>query len=178
MGKEQAQGGGVAGRPPPGYRYRTDQAVHRFAAPLLPLTAGLAKRKLPCVSRARASAVVISGTVYTIEWATDAQGQMPAREFFDHLSLADQAKILALFGRLANHGHISNRENFKQLGSRAKGDAKSLWEFKKHQLRFIGDYRSGRRFVVAHGVRKKKDDLQPSDIDKALRIMREDDEHT
>jgi hypothetical protein len=140
------------------------------------LTPGLAKRKLASVSRA--CAVAVRGTVYTIEWATDAQGKTPAREFFDGLSSEDQAKILALFGRLANHGHITNREHFKQLGSRAKGDARALWEFKKHQLRFIGDYRAGRRFVVAHGVRKKTDNLHPADIDKALRILQEHDEHT
>lgn len=124
------------------------------------------------------SVVAVCGTVYTIEWAKDAQGRLPAREFFEGLDEQDQAKVLALFGRLANQGRISNGENFKHLGSRAKGEAKSLWEFKKFQIRFIGAYRPGRRFVVAHGLLKKKDDLQTSDIDKALRILREHDEQT
>ena len=103
---------------------------------------------------------------------------MPAREFFEDLSPEDQAKILALFNRLAQTGRISNYENFHQLGPRAPGEARSLWEFKKFQLRFIGAYRPGRRFVVAHGLRKKGDDLKQSDIEKAFRIMQEHDEHT
>lgn len=120
--------------------------------------------------------VAARGPAFSVEWAKDAQGVSSAREFFRSLGQGDKAKILALFRRLADQGYISNGENFKQLGARAKGEARSFWEFKKHQLRFIGAYRPGRRFIVAHGLRKKKDDLRPSDIEKALRIMREHDE--
>jgi hypothetical protein len=73
---------------------------------------------------------------------------------------------------LAQTGRISNREKFKQLGQRA-GAGGGLWEFKSHQIRLIGDFRPGRRFVVAHGTRKKRDELGRQDIETALRILSE-----
>lgn len=83
--------------------------------------------------------------------------------------------MLALFRLLAEKGHIATREKFKQLGPRAGKAARGLWEFKSHQLRFIGDFRPGHVFLVAHGLRKKADDLSKSDIDKAVRILTEHD---
>lgn len=107
-----------------------------------------------------------------VEWAIDARGQRPARSAFLALSDGDKAKMIALFSLLANTGRISNREKFKCLGE----SGGNLWEFKSHQLRFLGDFRPGRRFLVAHFVRKKSDRHQSSDIGHALRIMREDDD--
>lgn len=108
-----------------------------------------------------------------MEWAVDSRGGMPALEFFKSTSLSreERQKVIVLFKRLADKGDIANREHFKNLGKSGGG----LWEFKRHQIRFLGDYRPGGRFVVAHGVRKKKDDLNPSDIKKALRILAEHD---
>jgi len=98
---------------------------------------------------------------------------MPALEFYKELSQKERQKILALFKRLADTGDIANREHFKCLGK--SGD--NLWEFKNFQLRFLGDYRPGSRFIVALGVRKKKDDHSEADIKKASRILAEHDAH-
>ena len=108
----------------------------------------------------------------TVEWAQDSRGQESAFRFFEGLDDADKAKILALFQMLAERGSIQNREKFKSLGQKGLG----LFEFKSFQLRFIGDFRLGKRFVVAHGVRKKKDDLDPVDIQIAARILKENDQ--
>lgn len=80
--------------------------------------------------------------------------------------------MLALFKRLAETGDIASREHFKCLGKRGS----NLWEFKRFQLRFIGDYRPGGRFLVALGLRKKRDQLDDSDIKKAARILAEHDQ--
>jgi Phage derived protein Gp49-like (DUF891) len=88
------------------------------------------------------------------------------------LGQQDRQRIIALFKRLADDGDIASREHFKCLGKKGKG----LWEFKRFQIRFLGDYRSGGRFLVAHGVCKKKDELDDSDIEKAVRILAEGDE--
>ena len=104
-----------------------------------------------------------------MEWATDGRGRFPAEEFFQSLSKGEQAQMLALFQRLADEWRIVNREHFKSLGG-------GLWEFKKFQLRFLGGYRSGYRFLTAHGLRKKKDKHSPVDIETVRRILRENDE--
>lgn len=99
----------------------------------------------------------------TVEWAIDSNGKMPAREYFLTLSLPNQAKMNALFGRFAEEGKIVNREKFRKLGSKGGDKYAHLFEFKSFQIRFLGDYR-GRRFVVAHGVQKKKDSHTEADF--------------
>lgn len=72
----------------------------------------------------------------------------------------------------ASEGRVPNREKFKGLGIQGGG----LWEFKSHQIRFLGDFRPGARFLVALGLRKKQDALRPEDIKTAVRILAENDE--
>lgn len=114
---------------------------------------------------------VASGEWGVVEWAVDASGKVPAREFFRAQKLEDQAKIQALFNRLAERGRIGTRERFKKLETR-KGWA--IWEFKSFQLRFIGGFSTAKAFVVAEGVRKKQDRHRARDLDRAVRIL---DEH-
>lgn len=89
------------------------------------------------------STAAAKGAWGTVEWAVDSKGSMPAREFFVGLSDAEKARMLGLFKRLAEFGNLSNREKFKRLGEKAGARGRDLWEFKDHQLRFIGDFRPG-----------------------------------
>lgn len=93
---------------------------------------------------------------------------MPARVFVMSQSTSDQAKLFALFQRLAAFGVINNREKFKKVED-------DLWEFKSFQLRILGGFRPGHFFVLAHGVRKKQDHLSKADIVTARRILTEHD---
>lgn len=104
----------------------------------------------------------------------DADGRMPAREHFHALGAGDQAKLNALFGRLAADGQIRNREKFGKLGQKGGKKYSHLWEFKSFQLRYLGDFR-GNRFIVAHGSRKKSDDLPDGDKSRTARILGEND---
>ena len=121
----------------------------------------------------RESAVAVKGQRISVAWASDHRGRLPAREFYQTLSSEERQKVLALFKRLAETGEISSREHFKSLGK----SGGNLWEFKRFQLRFIGDYRPGGRFLVAFGLRKKRDELDDSDIKKAARILAEHDQN-
>jgi hypothetical protein len=124
------------------------------------------------LSGPRARVVAVRGRRLTVEWAVDNRGRTPALEFFKSLSRADRQKVIALFKRLADAGDIASREHFKCLGRSGEG----LWEFKRFQIRFLGDYRSGGRFLVAHRVVKKKDALDPEEIRRAVRILAEHDD--
>lgn len=108
-----------------------------------------------------------SGPWGRVIWAEDASGGSPARDFFISLPVGDQTKVMALLKRMAETGQIQNREKFKKVGD--------LFEFKSFQIRFIGDFRVGRVFVVAHGVRKKRNELRPEDLARAQRILDEHD---
>lgn len=105
------------------------------------------------------------GERFTIEWARDASGSPRAKEFFDGLSDSDQAKVLTLFQRLGDIGRIRNSTKFKKV-------ADDLWEFKSYQVRLLGDYRPGRRFLIATGLKKKRDRHRPKDLEKAREILR------
>lgn len=111
-----------------------------------------------------------------VKWASDRNGNMPARSYYEALPDKDQAKILPLFRLLANKGFIQNREKFKKLGKRAKGEGSELWEFKSFQHRFLGDFRPGGHFIIAHALQKKSDNLPKPDIEKAVRILKENDQ--
>ncbi len=52
--------------------------------------------------------VAVRGTWGTTEWAEAANGQEPAFDFFQTLDASGQAKVLALFQRLAETGRITN----------------------------------------------------------------------
>jgi hypothetical protein len=117
--------------------------------------------------------VAVKGQWLSVIWASDSVGNAPAREIYLSLNDKEKARVMELFRRLAETGRISNREQFKSLGKEG-GD---LWEFKKFQIRFLGDFRPGKKFVVAQGiVDKKRDHLRPTDIDRARRILAEHDE--
>lgn len=111
-----------------------------------------------------------------VEWATDANGHLPAQSYFLNLSSEDRAKVMRLFQLLAENGSIANREKFKKLGKKAKGKGSELREFKSFQHRFLGDYRPNKRFVVAHALQKKRGDLSSVEIQKAVYILQENDE--
>jgi Phage derived protein Gp49-like (DUF891) len=112
-----------------------------------------------------------TGRFYTIEWAFNSRGRFPAEEVFRDLEPEAQADFLALFSRLAQQGQIRNIEKFKSVTGR------KLFEFKKGSIRFYGDYRPGKRFLISHGVSdKKKWKARPEDLDKAERILAENDE--
>lgn len=104
---------------------------------------------------------------------------MPARDYYLALPGKDQAKILPLFQIFANRGLIQNGEKFKKLGSKAKGKGSELWEFKSFQHRFLCDYRQNGRFIIAiiaYALQKKRDNLPKPDIEKAVRILQENDQ--
>jgi len=101
---------------------------------------------------------------------------MLARDLYSSLPAEDKAKVSSLFGRLAEFGRISNREKFNQLGEKAGSKGHGIWEFKSFQIRFLGVFRPGFRFVIAHGTDiKKSRALSPSDIEIAIRILAEHD---
>lgn len=75
-----------------------------------------------------------------------------------------------MFNRLASTGKISNVEKFKKLCDMG---GHAIWEFKSHQLRFLGGFAPGHHFVVAHAVRKKKDAHSAQDLERAARILNE-----
>ena len=124
-----------------------------------------------------------SGRVLDVEWGRDLRGRLPALKIFKaDLDEGQRVKMRERFQRLADFGRIENRDQFKQLGPKAKGEGRHLWEFKIFKVRFFGDFRrrrdGRRRFVVVHGIADKKSDkLRQTDVETAARLMKEHDDY-
>jgi hypothetical protein len=120
--------------------------------------------------------------VLIVEWGRDLRGRLPALKIFTlDLDEGQRVKMRERFQRLADFGRIENRDQFKQLGPKARGEGRYLWEFKIFKVRFFGDFRKRsdgrRRFVVVHGLADKKSDkLRQTDVDTAARLMKEHDD--
>ena len=116
--------------------------------------------------------VAYKGLKFTVAYALEKSGTSPGAAFFNDLSLSDKAKLLALFKRIGDHGEISNPEKFGSLGD-------GLWEFKSFQVRMPFAYCKKQRgwIVITHGFIKKKDKAPQSEIDRAWKIFKEDQEH-
>jgi hypothetical protein len=118
------------------------------------------------MSKEADSPVVVRGVQRTIEYAVCSNGSMPAKDFVEgKLDQSDQAKLLSLFKRMADHGSVPNREQFKRVED-------DIFEFKKHQFR-VFCFRKDNRWLLTNGYRKKKDKLDPSEIERAKRVKME-----
>ncbi len=112
------------------------------------------------------------GGKFTIAFARQKNGQSPGADFSDALSKEEQAKLGNLFRLLADHGRIANPEKFGVLDQ-------GLFEFKSFQIRMPCAYAHERGlFLVTHGFYRKRDRTPKEEIERAWRILREDQEQT
>ena len=85
----------------------------------------------------------------------------------------DRAKLFSLFRIAADHGDFSNPDKFGDLGE-------GLYEFKSFQLRMPSAYSRKERgmILITHGFIKKTNRAQPQEIQRAHRILTEDQQLT
>jgi phage-related protein len=113
------------------------------------------------------------GRLFTIAYAHDREGNCPGEQFFNQLSMADKAKLMKLFEILGDLGKYSNGEKFGDLGG-------GLYEFKSHQIRMPFAYSPHEKglVLITHGFFKKRDKAPPAEIERARRILAEDENAT
>ena len=113
--------------------------------------------------------IAYKGTAFTIAFARERNDACPGCEFFDQLSLLDQAKLMALFRIAGYHGKFHNPEKFGDLGG-------GLYEFKSFQIRMPFAYAQSERglIVITHGFIKKKDKASKEEVARAWRTYDED----
>ncbi len=107
------------------------------------------------------------GRRFTIAYAVDNKGRSPGKEFFDALSVQDQAKLMRLFALLGDQGRINNPEKFGNL-------KEGYFEFKSFQIRMPCRFLPGDVVLITHGFRKQRDRTPREHIDRAKRIFEED----
>ncbi len=90
---------------------------------------------------------------------------MPAKEFIATLLPQERVSLVALLNHMAQEGRIWNRKQFKKVRGK-------IFEFKKGQVRLFA-FQVGRTWFLTNGYKKKKDPLDPKEIDRAEDIREE-----
>jgi len=94
-------------------------------------------------------------------------GRCLAYRFFDDLvDVRERKRVLALWDRTAAQGPPRNREKSNKLTD-------DIFELKAYQTRFPYFYDGAKRIVLTHGVTKKKDRMDPDEIERAVRLRNE-----
>jgi hypothetical protein len=111
--------------------------------------------------------LVCRGCRCTVAYARDASGRAHAQEFLESADIPakDKARLRNLFERMAETGHITNREHFKK-------ERNKIWGFKSYQAR-VPAFQDERTWYLTHGFIKKRDDWPPTQLDRADRIREE-----
>lgn len=110
--------------------------------------------------------IIYEGEKFTVEVAARSNGAMPAYDFMNKLPDRDQTKVMAIVTRLADIGHIRNKEKFKCIGN-------NLYEIKSFQIRIFCCFAKGRLIILISGYIKKSNKLKKTEINKALQIKDE-----
>lgn len=108
--------------------------------------------------------VIAEGLFFTIE-AIVSGSHDDVGAFLDELagsSRRDHQNLVALLRMIANHGLPKNRQKYRKVED-------VICEIKSFQVRLL-HFRQGRRLLITNALRKKRDRLPPSEVDKAKRI--------
>jgi hypothetical protein len=110
--------------------------------------------------------IFYEGHSHSIELATTDDGECPAREFLDGLSIDRLAQVTRIIKRLADLGKIHHREQFKKVED-------DFFEFKFYQIRMPCFFLPNHRVVITHGFIKKGDRIGEGQILRMKRIRKE-----
>ena len=119
-------------------------------------------------SMAQTTRLIVKGIVFSVEALVADQGSAPAEEFLESLSEKDQAKLAALFQRLADTGRIWNEQKFKHLEG-----TDGIFEFKSDDNRVLCFFFFGKRVILTHGFKKKQPKTPKGEIERALKLKTE-----
>jgi phage-related protein len=106
------------------------------------------------------TSVIYGGECFAIMWGTASNGQCQAKDYYEALNVADRAKALALFKRMADVGKIYDTTKFNQ-------ETKKLFVFKPQPHRFFCFFVKGRRIFIVSAYQKQGDKAPQQEIARA-----------
>jgi hypothetical protein len=128
------------------------------------------------------STVAFNGAQRAVAYAKLANGEEPAREFYESLPTEAQVRFDVLFRNICDHGTIKNDEKFHPnigeivCSTGGKISRFTVSEFKVHSghgHRILAVL-EGRTYVLAHGCPKPKKKQLSAEISRAERFYCED----
>jgi phage-related protein len=106
---------------------------------------------------------------WSIVYFRRASGRSPIEEFIEHLNLDEQVDVLVGIDMLRSHGTSLGRPWVAPL-------AEGIWELRirrKRQIRILYFLQTGGVFVLLHALVKKTRNVPQSEIQIAVRRMKE-----
>ena len=103
---------------------------------------------------------------WRIVFYEDHRGHSPVLDFIDHLPIKDQAKINKVFRLLKEFGPSIGMPHARHLD----GD---LWELRPGDNRVLYFLFTGKQFVMLHAFHKTTNKTPRSEIETALRRIKE-----
>jgi hypothetical protein len=108
--------------------------------------------------------LVVAGAWCEIRYASRPDRSRPAEEFYETVSVPDQARLVALFHRLAETGKIFDRTKFKQV----EGD---IFGFKTKSGVRISCYQQNRVWYLLHGFNKRGGNWPKGEVIRATNLL-------
>jgi hypothetical protein len=112
--------------------------------------------------------VAYAGVCRQIVYARALDGSYPAKQFFDALPQKIKNRFAVSFKKLGDTGKIFNKEQFKII------EGTQFFEFKCHRYRLVCRFVDQGLVLLTNGCEKKRNKLDPEDINRAERIYEED----
>ena len=103
---------------------------------------------------------------WTIEFYVDARGNCPVQDYLGGLPPKKRARVWHYLRLLRESGTRLHRPYAAPVTGH-----KPLWELRPTPYRVLYFAVSGRRFIMLHALRKKRQELEPGDIEMAERRM-------
>ena len=102
------------------------------------------------------------GSVFSIEWYFDEQGNSPARDYYQSLSNERRIKFLKLVRLMGDLGKIFDITKFRNEGDQ-------IFAFKPQPDRYLCFFMAGKKIIITNGFEKKSQKLPSGEKMKALK---------
>lgn len=105
--------------------------------------------------------IAYEGECFTIEWYFNEKQESQALDYYRLLSKRHRIKVLQLFKRMGDAGVIKDVTKFRSEGDR-------VYAFKPKPDRFLCFFFEGRKIIVTHAFKKRRQKLPAGEKNKAL----------
>ncbi len=112
--------------------------------------------------------IFYQGEKFQVEFYFTANGELPAKEYFDLSERQIQIKLLALVKYIAEEGRLFDETKFRSVDKNEK-----IYEFKPMSERFFNFFTDGRRIIITNAYRKRGQKVDPKELAKAIRLKKD-----
>jgi phage-related protein len=112
------------------------------------------------------SCVIYTGSVYTLEWYYDKNGNSFAYDYFMESTEKLQNSFLILVKRMGDFGKIFDKTKFRNEGD-------GIFAFKPQPDRYLSFFTDNKKIIITNGFVKRTDKLPKMEKDLALRLRQD-----